>query len=113
MKYNVRKWNPFLISIPDFGIGVFWALSGTIAPWIIYQHTNSAGKVGLLLSLGALTGIFVQVISGILSDKTKFGKWGKRTPWILGGMFVAAFSTILWAFASSYWMLFGVCPAWV
>ncbi|HJO94556.1 MAG TPA: MFS transporter [Victivallales bacterium] len=106
MKYNIRRWNPFLIAVPDFGIGVFWALCGTIAPWIIYQHTQSAAKVGILISMGALTGCFVQVISGILSDKTKFSKWGKRSPWILLGATVAAVSQIFWAFAPNYAVLF-------
>jgi len=107
MKYNVRKWNPFLIAIPDFGIGVFWALSGTIAPWIIYEHTQSAAKVGILLSLGALTGIFVQVFSGVLSDRTN-SRFGKRTPWIMLGVAIAAISQIAWAFSPNYYVLLAV-----
>ena len=56
MKYNTRKWNPLLIAIPDIGIGMFWSLTGTIGSWIAYQYTNSAFKVGILLSMGAFTG---------------------------------------------------------
>ncbi|ENM5770293.1 MFS transporter [Vibrio mimicus] len=107
MRYNIRKWNPWLISIPDLSVGMFWALTGTIAPWIIYQYTDSAAKVGLLMSMGALTGIFVQVISGIISDKTPFThRWGKRTPWILGGAGVAAISMLLWPMAPNFNVLF-------
>lgn len=107
MFYNIRRWNPFLVSVPDIGIGVFWALSGTVAPWIIYSHTNSNFAAMIIMSMGAFTGIFMQIISGILSDRTKFTtKWGKRTPWILGGVVVAAISMILWALAPNYWVLF-------
>lgn len=78
IKYNTRRWNPFLIAIPDIGIGMFWSLTGTIGSWIAYQHTSSALLVGLLLSMAAFTGIFMQTIAGIVSDKTPtnfmFGK---------------------------------------
>ena len=97
--------NAILVSIPAFGIGVFWALSGTIAPWIAYTYTNSATKVLALLALGPFTGIFVQYLAGIISDRTT-SKWGRRTPWILVGLIVACISQILWAYAPSYAMLF-------
>lgn len=107
MKYNTRTWNPILIAIPDFGIGVFWALSGTIVPWIIYRYTQVSWKVGLLLSLGALTGCFVQIISGALSDRTR-SKWGKRTPWILFGVLLAVIAQLLWGVMPNYWSLLGM-----
>jgi MFS family permease len=109
MRYNIRRWNPFLVSIPDIGVGVFWALSGTIAPWIIYSHTQSNFLAMLLMSMGAFTGIFMQVVSGILSDRTPYTeKWGKRTPWVLGGAVVAAVTMVFWALVPNYWMLFVV-----
>jgi len=109
MKYDIRRWNPFLVSIPDIGVGVFWALSGTVAPWIIYAHTKSNFLAMVIMSMGAFTGIFMQIVSGILSDRTQFtSKWGKRTPWILGGVLVAALTMILWAWVPNYWMLFVV-----
>lgn len=109
INYNIRRWNPFLVSVPDIGIGVFWALSGTIAPWIIYSHTDSNFLAMLIMSMGAFTGIFMQIVSGILSDRTTFTtKWGKRTPWVLGGVTVAAITMVLWALVPNYWMLFVV-----
>jgi len=107
MKYNIRKLNPFLVAVPDIGVGVFWALSGTVAPWIIYSHTNSNFHAMLIMSMGAFTGIFMQIISGILSDRTKFSlRWGKRTPWILGGVLVAAIGMVFWSIVPSYALLF-------
>ncbi|MBK2125610.1 MFS transporter [Fangia hongkongensis] len=104
MRYNTRKWNPFLIAIPDIGLGMFWSLSGTIGSWIAYLHTNSATEVGMLISMSALLGIFVQVLSGMISDRTN-SRFGKRTPWILLALFGACFFQMLWAFVDSFWML--------
>jgi len=107
IKYNTRKWNPFLIAIPDIGIGMFWSLTGTIGSWIAYQHTDSALLVGLLLSMSAFTGIFMQTIAGIVSDKTPNTiKFGKRTFWLLIGLAFTCFFQMLWPFATSYTMLF-------
>ena len=72
LKYDRRRWNPFLVSVPDIGVGVFWALSGTVAPWIIYNHTQSNFQAMLIMSMGAFTGIFMQILSGILSDRTPY-----------------------------------------
>lgn len=107
MKYNIRRWNPFLISVPDFGIGVFWALSGTVIPWIAYQHTDSSFLVMCVLSLGAFTGIFMQVISGVLSDRTQYSpKYGKRTPWLLGGVITTAIFAALLSLVPNFFTLF-------
>ncbi len=109
MKYNIRRWNPFLIAIPDFGVGVFWSLSGTVIPWVAYRYTDSSFLVMSILSLGAFTGIFMQVISGVLSDRTPFSKkYGKRTPWLLGGVISAAFFAILISLVSNFISLFVV-----
>lgn len=93
-----------MVAIPDFGIGAFWALNGTIIPWIAYLYVKESFFVGLLLSMGAFTGCFVQIISGVISDRTT-SKWGRRTPWILFGATLAALSQLAWAFAPNYWVL--------
>ncbi|MEN9945930.1 MAG: hypothetical protein RLZZ293_316 [Pseudomonadota bacterium] len=104
-KSQFSNWNSFLIALPSFGIGVYWALAGTFAPWIIYTQTNSATKVLALVSMGPFTGIFVQYLAGIISDRTN-SKWGRRTPWILIGLLIACLSQIAWAMAPNYLVLF-------
>ena len=92
IKYNTRLWNPFLIAIPDIGIGMFWSLTGTVGSWIAYQYTDSSLLVGLLLSMAAFTGLFMQTIAGIVSDKTSSNRFfGKRTTWVLLGLFATCF----------------------
>ena len=107
MKYNIRKWNPFLISIPDIGIGMYWSLTGTIGSWIVYQHTDSSFLAGFLLSMAAFTGLFMQTFSGIVSDKTPSNKFlGKRTTWLLVGLASTCIFQMLWPFAPNYISLF-------
>lgn len=107
MKYNIRRWNPFLISIPDIGIGMYWSLTGTIGSWIVYQHTDSSLLAGFLLSMAAFTGLFMQIISGIISDKTPSNKFlGKRTTWLLVGLASTCIFQMLWPFAPNYICLF-------
>lgn len=101
------KWNTMLIALPSLGIGVYWSLAGTFAPWIIYTTTNSATKVLALVAMGPFTGIFVQYLAGVISDRTN-SKWGRRTPWILGGLLVACVSQVAWALAPNYFVLFVV-----
>ncbi|WP_150466800.1 MFS transporter [Francisella sp. SYW-9] len=107
MKYNTRRWNPFLIAIPDIGIGMYWSLTGTIGSWIVYQHTNSSFLAGLLLSMAAFTGLFMQTLSGIASDKTPSHRFlGKRTTWLLVGLVSTCIFQMLWPFAPNYICLF-------
>lgn len=107
MKYNTRKWNPFLIAIPDIGIGMFWSLTGTIGSWIVYQHTDSSVLAGFLLSMAAFTGLFMQTLSGIISDKTPSNfLFGKRSTWLLVGLISTCFFQVLWPFAPNYFWLF-------
>ena len=107
MKYNIRRWNPFLISIPDIGIGMYWSLTGTIGSWIVYQHTDSSLLAGFLLSMAAFTGLFMQTLSGIVSDKTSSNTFlGKRTTWLLIGLISTCIFQMLWPFASNYICLF-------
>jgi len=104
MKYNVRKWNPLLIGIPDIGVGMYWGLIGTIIPWYAYKFTNSAEKVSLILTMAALIGLIMQLTSGTISDHIS-SRWGKRTPLIVLGAVAAAITQVCWYFAPNYTVL--------
>jgi maltose/moltooligosaccharide transporter len=103
MKYNIRRWNPLLIAIPDIGIGIMWGSLGNVMAFFGYMFTNSAADIAKIYSLAAIVGVFTQVIVGILSDKTKH-KWGKRSPWIVFGMVAAGLSIAAWPLATSFTM---------
>ena len=103
MKYNIRRWNPLLIAIPDIGIGIMWGSLGNVIAFFGYTFTNSAADIAKIYSLAAIVGVFTQVIVGVLSDKTKH-KWGKRSPWLVFGMVFAGLSVMAWPLATSFSM---------
>jgi MFS family permease len=69
--------------------------------------TNSNFKLGTLISMGAFTGIFVQYLAGIISDRSNF-RIGKRKPFILGGAILAALFIAALPVAKTYAMMFVV-----
>ncbi len=64
---------------------------------------------GLVLALGGLAGVIAAPLAGGMSDRTR-GAFGRRRPWALGGVALAALSLVGIAFASGPW---GVGVAWV
>lgn len=101
MKYNIRRWNPILIGIPDIGIGMYWSALGSVVAFFAYKYTDSSADIAKIFSIAALVGVLTQVIVGILSDKTKH-RWGKRSPWLVYGMVLAGLSQIFWVFAPNF-----------
>lgn len=101
MLYNIHRWNPKLIAIPDIGIGLMWGSLGNVVAFYAYTFTNSASGIAKIQSLATVVGVFTQIIIGILSDKTHH-KWGKRTPWIVYGTLLASASICIWPFVHSF-----------
>lgn len=64
MRYNIRKWNPWLISIPDLSVGMFGALTGIIAP-----RQRLGEYQGLLNLFISLPQFLVMIIMGELIDR--------------------------------------------
>ncbi len=83
----------FLIAFVIFGVlnnAAFTLNGGVLLP----QHIKDVGIVnptaayGVITSVTSLVSLFVGYIWGTLSDKTR-SRFGKRTPWIFCGSFVA------------------------
>ena len=64
---------------------------------------------GLVLAIGGIAGVIAAPLAGGLSDRTR-GRWGRRRPWALGGVWLGTASLTAIAFASGPW---GVGLAWV
>jgi MFS family permease len=100
-----KKYVPYIIGIPNMGVGLLWAMNMVLIPMLAATVTQSNSKLAILVSMGAFTGIFVQYIAGLLSDRSHF-KMGRRKPFILGGAFFAAIFICLMPMASNYTLLF-------
>lgn len=100
-----KKFIPYVVGIPNLSVGLLWAMNMSLIPMLVGTVTNSNKMLGLLVSMGAFTGIFVQYIAGIISDRSNF-KMGKRKPFILGGAIVASIFIMLLPLSKTYALMF-------
>lgn len=102
-----KKYIPYIIGVPNLGVGILWAMNMLLMPIFGATITKSNAKLAILISMGAFTGIFVQYLAGLISDRSKF-KMGKRKPFmIIGSLFTTLFICII-PFTKGYGVLFVV-----
>lgn len=88
------------VSVIRFAVGftlfsVLWAMSATMgSSMLLPQRFNGLGIgrpeaiLGIMNSVGVLFALVANLVFGALSDATR-SRFGRRTPWILSGGFVA------------------------
>src|SRR5689334_330777 len=68
---------------------------------------TTATSFALIASLGACAGLVAAPLSGALSDRTT-SRWGRRRPWLVGGVLTAVIGLLMMAQASTLlWLLLG------
>jgi len=100
-----KKLVPYVVGIPNLSVGLLWAMNMSLIPMLVGTVTQSNSKLGLLTGMGAFTGIFVQYLAGMISDRSNF-KMGKRKPFIFAGALLAALFIALLPFSHTYAMMF-------
>lgn len=83
-----------LVALAVFAQESTWNFYDAQVPPLLKDHLASAALVGLLMGMDNLLGIFVQPWMGSRSDRTRTS-WGRRMPFLLVGMPVAAMLFIL------------------
>lgn len=104
----LKRLVPGLIVGPASWLGPYIVASSLFLPAMI-QHLDGPNKVQLmaLFSTAAMiVAALANMLAGMLSDKT-ISKYGKRTPWIIGGAFAFKLAMIASAVAPNIWMLLG------
>jgi MFS family permease len=66
-----------------------WNLYDSQVPPLLREHITSAAVVGLLMGMDNILGFFIQPWMGNRSDRTRTS-WGRRIPYLLVGMPLAA-----------------------
>lgn len=102
-----KKYVPYVIGIPNLSVGLLWALNMSLIPMLVGTVTESNSKLGLLTGMGSFTGIFVQYLAGMISDRSNL-KMGKRKPFIFGGALLAALFVAVLPFSKTYAMMFAI-----
>lgn len=79
----------FFVALAVFAQESTWNLYESQVPPLLREHIGSAALIGLLMGMDNLLGIFVQPWMGNRSDNTRTS-WGRRMPYLVVGMPVAA-----------------------
>lgn len=96
---------------------VIWTVQLTPVQLLLPLQLNTTGEdwisgvvsSGLVLGVGGLAGIVAGPLAGALSDRSRTTR-GRRRPWALGGVWLAAVCLVATGFASGPWM---VGTAWI
>jgi MFS family permease len=102
-----KRFVPYVVGIPNLSVGLLWAMNMSLIPMLVGTVTDGNLKLGILTSMGSFTGIFVQYLAGIISDRSNL-KMGKRKPFILCGAILAAVFVALLPLSGNYSFMFGV-----
>ena len=94
----------WLIGLATFAQEISWNFYDSQVPVSLGKYIASLGVVGAIMGLDNLLGLFLQPIFGNLSDNTRT-RWGKRMPYILVGIPLAALFFALIPFETSLPML--------
>ncbi|WDC85578.1 MFS transporter [Caloramator sp. mosi_1] len=90
-----------MVGLPNLGVGLLWAMNMSVIPLFVSKLNISNAQQGRLISMGAFTGIFVQYLVGLLSDRSNF-KMGKRKPFMIMGSVLSALFLILLPYTNTY-----------
>ncbi len=99
MKLNYKR--TFLVGLAFLSISAFWQMYDSIVPLILQNtfHLNET-IIGGIMAIDNVLAVFLLPIVGTLSDKVDT-KWGKRTPFIVGGTIAAVFLMMLMPIADA------------
>jgi len=94
----------YLLGFGFFSISLVWALYNAFVPLFLKKFVDSAAIIGFMMTLDNYFGLFLQPYIGRKSDKTDT-KIGKRMPYLLIGMPLAAVFGALIPLHTSYSLL--------
>ncbi|WP_086840103.1 MFS transporter [Amycolatopsis kentuckyensis] len=84
----------FFVALAVFAQESTWNLYDSQVPPLLREHIGSAALVGLLMGMDNVLGFFIQPWMGNRSDRTRTS-WGRRIPYLVAGMPVAALLFLL------------------
>jgi MFS family permease len=100
---------PFLAGFALANLGFYVAVMTPIAMTLAIRisaldPTGKGASLGAILGVGALFALFANPIFGHLSDRTR-SRFGRRKPWLVGGVVVGSACQLIIAFATDLWVI--------
>ena len=102
-KPHLSFWQILNMNFGFFGIQFSFGLQqSNMSP--IYKYLGAdEGSLPLLWLAGPVTGLLVQPLIGVMSDRT-LGRYGRRTPYFLIGAILCSISLLFMPFSPTLWM---------
>ncbi|GAK72040.1 putative major facilitator superfamily transporter [Agrobacterium rubi TR3 = NBRC 13261] len=96
---------PFILTYGLASVGFFTAVMTPVAMTLAIRvntldPVGKGASLGTILGLGALFALLANPIFGQLSDRTR-SRFGRRKPWLVGGVIVGSLAQIFMAYTSS------------
>ena len=91
----------FFISLAVFAQEITWNFYDSQVPVSLLKYISSVALVGLIMGLDNLLGLFIEPLIGKRSDNTRT-RFGRRIPYIMVGVPIAAIFFILIPFETSF-----------
>ncbi|CAM4045514.1 SLC45 family MFS transporter [Cohnella lubricantis] len=91
----------WLLGFGFFSISITWALYNAFVPFFLDSYLTSTALIGFMMTIDNYFALFLQPWIGSRSDRTE-SRFGKRMPYLLIGMPLAALFVILVPFHTSF-----------
>lgn len=96
------------MNVGFFGIQYSFGLQQTAVNPIYDFLGAQPDEIPLLNLAGPMTGLLIQPIIGVLSDRTWHPRWGRRKPYFFIGALFCSLCLFLYPFSSTLWMAAGL-----
>ncbi|MCP2636300.1 MFS transporter [Microbacterium sp. HD4P20] len=96
-----------LVALGVFAQESVWNFHDAQTPVTLAEYSTSIALIGLIMGLDNIVGIFIQPLMGYFSDRTR-SRWGRRTPFIVVGVPIAALLFVLIPLAPSFPILIAI-----
>ena len=90
-----------MLSLPTFGLALAVSVLTTYAPVLLGEKTSSGAAIGLAIGGEGLFALFLPVLIGSLSDRTR-SRLGRRLPYAIFAAPLLAVPLVLLPFSDSY-----------
>lgn len=107
-KVKFSFWQIVHMNVGFFGIQYSFGLQQSAVNPIYDFLGASPDQIPFLNLAGPVTGLLVQPLIGVLSDKTWHPKFGRRKPYFLIGAILCSLCLFAYPFSSSLWMAAGL-----
>jgi len=104
-KLNIRA--TMYLSFGFMAVSLAWSLYNSMVPQILDSFGLSAGMIGLVMVFDNIAGVVLEPTFGHISDRTRT-RFGRRMPYLIAGVPIAALLFIFIPHVTSLWTLIGL-----